>query len=194
MSLAMRDSLKDYSSIECDDHGAEYIEGRVKCILSDILKNPDTEMLKQFLPAAIESMEAAIVTVLPVQLMQREYITKRFLFDASKITALKAKAAGTSVPETTGLENAQKVCAHHYRKTMPVTAWNINGASMEDGDDQLELQGLVSRIRKELEEFDKNYVSIIRGDGASLAIWRSAEEFGELAMGDDIEFFKCTSI
>jgi hypothetical protein len=41
---------------------------------------------------------------------------------------------------------------------------------MEDGDDKLELQGLVSRIRKEL------------------------EEFGELAMGDDIGFFKCTSI
>lgn len=65
---------------------------------------------------------------------------------------------------------------------------------MEDGDDQLELQGLVSRIRKELEEFDKNYVSIIQGDGASLAICRSAEEFVELAMGDDIEFLKCTSI
>jgi len=47
---------------------------------------------------------------------------------------------------------------------------NINIASMEDGDDKLELQGLVSRIRKEL------------------------EEFGELAMGDDIGFFKCTSI
>jgi len=55
------------SSIECDDHGAEYIEGRVKCILSDILKNPDTEMLKQFLPAAIESNEAAIGSQLLVQ-------------------------------------------------------------------------------------------------------------------------------
>ena len=65
---------------------------------------------------------------------------------------------------------------------------------MEDGDDQLELQGLVSRIRKELEELDKNYANIIQGDGASLLICRSAGELGELAMGGDIESFKCTSI
>uniref|UniRef100_B9HTD0 Uncharacterized protein n=1 Tax=Populus trichocarpa TaxID=3694 RepID=B9HTD0_POPTR len=110
------------SSIECDDHGAEYIEGRVKCILSDILKNPDTEMLKQFLPAAIESNEAAIGSQLLVQaslsawqLGSREVASPLFMGaffpqmdlpvtvlpvrneNISKITALKAKAARTSV-------------------------------------------------------------------------------------------------
>nr|TKS12844.1 hypothetical protein D5086_0000060710 [Populus alba] len=113
-----------------DDHGAEFIDGRVKCILSDILKNPDTEMLKQFLPAAIESKEAAIAqekwhqryswVLFPTNGYAshssssatdatRIYLTKRFLFDASKITALKAKAAGTSVPETTGVESASAI-------------------------------------------------------------------------------------
>ncbi|KAF9673706.1 hypothetical protein SADUNF_Sadunf10G0052100 [Salix dunnii] len=61
---------------------------------------------------------------------------------------------------------------------------------MEDGVDQLELQDLASRIRKELEELDKNYANMIQGDGPSLLICRSAGELGELAMGDDIESFK----
>ena len=126
------------------------------------------------------------VTVLPVR---NENI--------SKITALKAKAARTSVR----VESASALiwkCAMTASKSnlgfqeilCCLSAWkcakglcpplpenyagnclgNINIASMEDGDDKLELQGLVSRIRKEL------------------------EEFGELAMGDDIGFFKCTSI
>ncbi|KAL3577902.1 hypothetical protein D5086_019406 [Populus alba] len=118
------------SNVMSDDHGAEFIDGRVKCILSDILKNPDTEMLKQFLPAAIESKEAAIAqekwhqryswVLFPTNGYAshssssatdatRIYLTKRFLFDASKITALKAKAAGTSVPETTGVESASAI-------------------------------------------------------------------------------------
>lgn len=99
----LADSLKDDSSIECDDHGAEYIEGRVKCILSDILKNPDTEMLKQFLAAAIESKEAAIGSQLVVQ---------------ASLLAWQLWCAF----------HTRKLCqvlGRHYQKTLPVTAWGI---------------------------------------------------------------------
>ncbi|XP_061975759.1 vinorine synthase-like [Populus nigra] len=169
--------LKDNSSIECDDHGAEYIEARIHCILSDILKRLDTEVLKQILPAAISEpatardsqlivqasffdcgglaigvnlshkvadaatltsfikcwaatarrsstevvispvfMGASIfpqmdlpISMLPVlDLIQGESVMKRFVFEAPKITALKAKAISASVPDPTRVESAIK--------------------------------------------------------------------------------------
>ncbi|KAL9390196.1 hypothetical protein Peur_018801 [Populus x canadensis] len=148
MSLAMRDSLRDDSSIECDDHGAEYIEGRVKCILSDILKNPDTEMLKQFLPAAIESNEAAIGSQLLVQaslsawqLGSREVASPLFMGAFFPQMDLPVTVLPVRNENISQKENYAGNCLGY-----------INVASMEDGDDQLELQGLVSRIRKELED------------------------------------------
>uniref|UniRef100_A0A516IJI8 BAHD acyltransferase n=1 Tax=Turnera subulata TaxID=218843 RepID=A0A516IJI8_9ROSI len=59
--------LKDNVSIECEDQGAEYIEARIKCLLSDFLVKPDAVLLKNLLPAAIESTEAATGSQLLVQ-------------------------------------------------------------------------------------------------------------------------------
>ncbi|WCJ42116.1 HXXXD-type acyl-transferase family protein [Euphorbia peplus] len=59
--------LKDNLLIECEDQGAEYIEARIRCSLSDILKKPDAEFLDQFQPAAMISSEAATGTLLLVQ-------------------------------------------------------------------------------------------------------------------------------
>nr|UBU50654.1 mutant BAHD acyltransferase protein [Turnera subulata x Turnera krapovickasii]UBU50655.1 mutant BAHD acyltransferase protein [Turnera subulata x Turnera krapovickasii] len=59
--------LKDNASIECDDQGGEYIEARIKCLLSEFLVTPEAELLKQLLPAAIESGEAATGSMLLVQ-------------------------------------------------------------------------------------------------------------------------------
>ena len=51
--------LKENTSIDCNDQGAEFIEARINCLLSEMLKNPDSQILNQFLPAPIESPEAA---------------------------------------------------------------------------------------------------------------------------------------
>ena len=43
-------SLKGNSFVECDDEGASYVEARVNIDLSEILQNPDMNILTQFLP------------------------------------------------------------------------------------------------------------------------------------------------
>ncbi|XP_065875740.1 stemmadenine O-acetyltransferase-like [Euphorbia lathyris] len=59
--------LRDNSSIDCNDEGAEYIEARIECSLSEILNKPEPELLKQFLPEAVESPQAATGNLLLVQ-------------------------------------------------------------------------------------------------------------------------------
>jgi hypothetical protein len=65
-------------------------------------------------------------------------------------------------------------------------------ARMEDHDD-LELQGIVSRIRKDLIEFGENYAKITQGDDTSLAICKAVEEFGKMATSKDIDYYNGTS-
>ncbi|KAJ4710092.1 Vinorine synthase-like [Melia azedarach] len=59
--------IKDQTTIECNDGGAEYVEARVNCRLSDILEQPDAFVLRSFLPVEIESIEAETGSLLFVQ-------------------------------------------------------------------------------------------------------------------------------
>ncbi|KAL6198909.1 hypothetical protein ACLB2K_028697 [Fragaria x ananassa] len=54
-------------SICCDDRGAAFNEARVNCRLLEILKSPDTEMLKCLFPAAVDSTQALTGYLLLVQ-------------------------------------------------------------------------------------------------------------------------------
>ncbi|KAJ6313057.1 hypothetical protein OIU77_014556 [Salix suchowensis] len=283
--------LRENSSIECDDHGAEYIEARIHCILSDILRKPETEVLKQLLPAAVgdavitardsqllvqasffdcgglaigvdlshkiadaatlasfikcwaaaaRSSSTEVITspvfmgasifpqmdlpipMLPVDLIQGESVLKRFVFEAPKITALRAKAVSASVPNPTRVESVTALiwkCAmsasrsnlgvprksvlslyvNIRKRLVPALPDNYGGnyvsgisARMEDHDD-LELQGIVSRIRKDLTEFGEHCAKISQGGDISLAICKMVEDFGDMAMSKDVDNYNCTS-
>ncbi|XP_022735636.1 BAHD acyltransferase BIA1-like [Durio zibethinus] len=55
------------SWIECNDEGVDFIEARVNCLLQDIFKQPDGELLKKLLPMRLESPEAATGRILLVK-------------------------------------------------------------------------------------------------------------------------------
>lgn len=59
--------FKDHASIECNDDGADFLEAQVSCRLSDILRQPNVNNLRKFLPIEIESMEAVTNILLRVQ-------------------------------------------------------------------------------------------------------------------------------
>ncbi|XP_050206876.1 stemmadenine O-acetyltransferase-like [Mercurialis annua] len=59
--------LKDNTSIDCNDQGAEFIEARIDFPLSEFFRNPDIPMLNCLLPAAAENPEAAAGNLLIVQ-------------------------------------------------------------------------------------------------------------------------------
>ncbi|QDP16941.2 hypothetical protein Tsubulata_042465 [Turnera subulata] len=282
--------LKDNVSIECEDQGAEYIEARIKCLLSDFLVKPDAVLLKNLLPAAIESTEAATGSQLLVQanifdcgglaigvcvthkiadaatlstfikcwggtalkskdvvipafmgdcifpqmdlsflkptsleLIQRECVMKRFVFDGSKIGMLKAKAASEKVPEPTRVEAVSALiwkCAisasrsslglerkslwslsvNMRKRLTPQLPENSAGncvgsilSRVEEDADGVELGDLVGLIRKGNQEFGENYAKKIQGEGAQLVMIGFAREFGEMAMSNDIDFYLCTS-
>ncbi|BBN68102.1 hypothetical protein Prudu_281S000400 [Prunus dulcis] len=168
--------IKGDAVIECNDDGAEFVESRVKCSLSEIFEHPDAEMLRRFLPVEPESREEAgtgtllLVQVnlfecggmaiglsishkfgdattlstfincwtaaahdqsnmlmlpkfgaaslfsplnfsnsepLPsVEVDKEKFITRRFVFEASKIAALQSKVTSTVVPKPTRVEAA----------------------------------------------------------------------------------------
>lgn len=43
--------------IECNDEGAQLVEARINCSLSEFLAKPDPQMLRKFLPTAVECKE-----------------------------------------------------------------------------------------------------------------------------------------
>ncbi|CAL9016673.1 unnamed protein product [Prunus brigantina] len=167
--------IKGDAMIECNDDGAEFVEARVKCSLSEIFEHPDAVMLRRFLPVEPESREAGTGTLLLVQVNlfecggmaigfsishkfgdaatlstfincwtaaahdqsnmsmlpkfgaaslfsplnfsnseplpsvevdKEKFITRRFVFDASKIAALQSKVTSSVVPKPTRVEAA----------------------------------------------------------------------------------------
>lgn len=50
--------IRDNLFIECTDQGAEFIEAKVSCCLSDVLKQPNEMVLEKFLPTDIYSTDA----------------------------------------------------------------------------------------------------------------------------------------
>ncbi|KAI9168696.1 hypothetical protein LWI28_000715 [Acer negundo] len=60
-------TIIDQTTIDCDDAGAQFVEARVNCLLSDILQQSDSLLFRNFLPVEIESTEAEAGRVLFVQ-------------------------------------------------------------------------------------------------------------------------------
>ncbi|KAB2636840.1 BAHD acyltransferase [Pyrus ussuriensis x Pyrus communis] len=73
--------VKGNSIVKCNDDGAAFIKARISCCLSDILENPDGQILKRFLPIEIESKEAGTGWLLLVQV---NFISHR-IADASTL-------------------------------------------------------------------------------------------------------------
>ena len=128
-------------------------------------------------------------------------VTRRYVFDASKIAALKAKAAGGSVPQPTRVEVVSGLiwkCARTLsRPSKLVQIMNIRkrvappfpetsfGNLMclfvvKTGDRETELHGLVTEQRKGIEAFTQNNASKFQGDEAFSVFGESYKEIDSL--------------
>ncbi|XP_050370535.1 BAHD acyltransferase At5g47980-like [Argentina anserina] len=277
-------------SICCDDRGAAFIEARVNCGISKILKNPDTEILKCLFPAAVESTQAltghlllvqvnffdcggmAIAInishkvadaftfstfikswsaaalgpssttdhpVLPVEFgvaashyppqdflnspkpdmkfIRRKCTTKRFVFDASRLTALKSKAASASVPNPTRVEVVSALiwkCAMEasrsnlgsIRPSLWCQAVNMrrrSGQAFTENilgnfvwyfaaitvESEVDLQSLVTKFRKSIEDYKVNYPNGLPAEDA----YQSIKESGNSWAKRGIDNYICSS-
>ncbi|KAI5332717.1 hypothetical protein L3X38_022846 [Prunus dulcis] len=59
--------IKGNISIDCNDHGVDYVEARVSGLLSTFLSKPDAQTLRKLLPVDAESPEAGRGPLLLVQ-------------------------------------------------------------------------------------------------------------------------------
>ncbi|KAL6193825.1 hypothetical protein ACLB2K_034909 [Fragaria x ananassa] len=59
--------LKDDVSIDCNDEGAYFIEAKINCSISDVLSQPDPNLLEQFVPCTNDA-EALNVMITLIQL------------------------------------------------------------------------------------------------------------------------------
>ncbi|XP_034197482.1 BAHD acyltransferase At5g47980-like [Prunus dulcis] len=144
-------------------------------------------------------------------------ITKRFVFDASKIAALKSKAASAAVPNPTRVEVVSALiwkCALQASRsnlgfTKPST-WNqaVNmrtrsGLAMAENilgnflsfftamttESEVELESLVHKLRKGIDEFKEKYGNGFSGEDA----FQGIEGLKNLIMNDSTETYHCTS-
>ncbi|XP_050204947.1 BAHD acyltransferase At5g47980-like [Mercurialis annua] len=149
---------------------------------------------------------------LAMELNKENCATKRYVFDASKITALKAKAASQTVPHPTRVEAvtaliwkcATKAATVRLNSTQPKefvlaqavnirkkmhrlsenTIGNMMGHfAVRAPDSQTNLASLVANIRKGMKDFDENYVTKLVQGNAFMAIMEALKEMGSLIHG-----------
>lgn len=139
---------------------------------------------------------------------------RRFVFDASKISKLKAHAASETVPQPTRVE---AVAALLWKCTMaasPSTSTSVlrqvvnlrkrlNPPLPENSVGYLvsyftvrtrestgtELQSLVKQLRDGIRKFNEKYVKKLQGSDAVSTIFEAAKEVGNLSRRDDIKFY-----
>ncbi|KAJ6725746.1 F21J9.9 [Salix purpurea] len=139
-----------------------------------------------------------------LEFIRERCVTKRLVFDASKIAALQVKAANESVQWPTRVEavtaliwkcamNASRSNSEHLRYSIlsqPVnlrrrvvpplpehTIGNLVGYFASCATEcEVELQSLVGQIRKGLRDFGETYMKKLGEDKASMAICESFQE------------------
>ncbi|KAL6283244.1 hypothetical protein ACE6H2_014173 [Prunus campanulata] len=153
-----------------------------------------------------------------MELIKDNCITKRFVFDASKIAALKSKAASAAVPNPTRVEVVSALiwkCALQASRsnlgfikpsswTHAVNVRKISGLAMAVNilqgnfvsfftamttESEMELESLVEKLRKGIEEFKEKYANGFSGEDA----FQNIEGLKNLIMKDSIETYGCTS-
>ncbi|KAJ9169397.1 hypothetical protein P3X46_017599 [Hevea brasiliensis] len=156
------------------------------------------------------------------QLKKEGYVAKRFFFEASKITALKAKASSESVKNPTRVEaltgliwkcamNASRSNTEHFRLSILSQSVNIRrrlvpslpehtignlaghfASLATEGD--IELSSLVGQLRKGMKDFRENYVKKLQGDDAFVANRESFKEAVHMRQEVNIDFYISTSL
>ncbi|KAJ6689136.1 hypothetical protein OIU85_005533 [Salix viminalis] len=156
-----------------------------------------------------------------LEFIRERCVTKRLVFDASKIAALQVKAAGESVQWPTRVEavtaliwksamNASRSNSEHLRYSIlsqPVnlrrrmvpplpehTIGNLVGYFASCATEcEVELQRLVGQIRKGLRDFGENFMKKLGEDKASMAICESFREAACMLQEGNADFYVSNS-
>ncbi|XP_059445099.1 BAHD acyltransferase At5g47980-like [Corylus avellana] len=149
--------------------------------------------------------------------------TRRYVFDASKIAALRAKGASASVEKPTRVEAVSALiwrCATSVSKLkygsprpskliqminirkrlLPPSPENCFGnlvwcfeAQTGGGCRDIELHSLVGKLRKGIQGFTENYAAKFQGDEAFSVVFKSYKEIDSLFTTEIMRFFCCSS-
>ncbi|XVF85151.1 hypothetical protein PTKIN_Ptkin17bG0095500 [Pterospermum kingtungense] len=148
-----------------------------------------------------------------------KFLTRRLVFDASKILMLKAKCASTDVPQPTRVEAVTAIlwkCARaaatsnrdgitkpsalgqavNFRKRLnppqpEKCIGNLVSAFIAKTPySETELKGLVQQLRNGIREFSEN---LSGGSDAVSAILETLQAYTDLSKRDEIDFYSCSS-
>ncbi|PQQ12570.1 BAHD acyltransferase [Prunus yedoensis var. nudiflora] len=130
-----------------------------------------------------------------VHFPKEKCITRRFVFDASNIAALKAKATSATVPNPTRVE---AVSALIWKCAMEATRWNLGFKKpsvccqamdmRKRSSGQAFAENILGNFVKSLEEYREKYPNGVNGD----VVLQTIKESGNLAR-DDVETYMCPS-
>ncbi|XP_062011944.1 BAHD acyltransferase At5g47980-like [Rosa rugosa] len=152
-----------------------------------------------------------------VEFAKEKSVTERFVFEASKIDALKSKAASSTVPNPTRVEVVSALiwkCATEAsrsnlgsvrpsvwcqvvnmrkRSGQPLTENSLGNfvwyfASMTM-ESEIDLQSLVAKFRKGIEEFKEKYPNGVSPQD----VCQTIQESGNLMTKDGIDNYSCSS-
>ncbi|KAF3437660.1 hypothetical protein FNV43_RR20416 [Rhamnella rubrinervis] len=122
-------------------------------------------------------------------------VTKRFVFDAAKIAALKAKASASTGQWRRRPTRTEAITALIWRCAMSAARRTNKGLPLRFETKTMELQDLVSLLRKGIEGFDEGEAKRLGGDhgDAAVEIFKSWKERKDLSIRDDLKLVTCTS-
>ncbi|XVE74855.1 hypothetical protein DITRI_Ditri12bG0051700 [Diplodiscus trichospermus] len=158
-----------------------------------------------------------------VEFKRPNLATRRFVFDASKTSILKAQAASTDVPQPTRVE---AVVALIWKCAMAASTSNRGGftkpsllyqavnlrkrmklphsenfignfisksIAQATPDCETKLEGLVQKLRNGMREFNENSLRKLQGSDAISAIIDLAKEVVNLCTSADFDYYSCSS-
>ncbi|KAB2601945.1 BAHD acyltransferase [Pyrus ussuriensis x Pyrus communis] len=199
-------------SIRCNDHGAGFHEAQVAdaSTLSTFIKSWTEIALGSGIttvPAVLPAEFRVAATLFPpqdffssskpiVEFAENKCVTKRFVFDAAKIAALKSKAASITLPNPTRVEVVSALiwkCATEASRSnlgfvKPSVLLQVLNMRKRSGQAMTE-NILGNFLWKGIEEYKEKYSNGL----SSEVIFQSLKESGNLLLKDSTENYTCTS-
>ncbi|XP_060671015.1 BAHD acyltransferase BIA1-like [Ziziphus jujuba] len=181
-------------------------EVKIEIISRETIKpsSPTPDHLKHYKLSLLDQLvrQSVYMSMLPADKSKRaavtadKCVTRRYMFQASKIANLRAKAAGINGSQLQGKQpkRTEAITALIWRCAMIASRLNkgFSMHSLEAG--MVELPDLVSKFRRGIEEFGKKEAKRLGGDDWMEEIFQSWKERKDISIREDTNLYTCTSL
>ncbi|MFQ6621653.1 hypothetical protein Gotur_002814 [Gossypium turneri] len=148
---------------------------------------PNFDASLVFPPSVVYPREATLLALFSRFVKKGKWKSRRIIFDASAIAALKAKTVSSSVPDPTRVEVVSALLSKCIKATFKAKSdvqkstliTHIVNLRQRARPQETELDNLVCHLRKEIRKIDADLITALQGDGGLLKYCEYVKEIGK---------------